>query len=233
MTNGKRYSLEGCKRSYNKAYAGGWDFHRHQKADRAYARVLVEKCNLPQGTRLLDVGCGTGWYAHLFAEQGLVSTGVDISEAGIETAKKLHGESCDFMVADAINLPLVDAFDVVFCSDLSLYNVPDLSEVRFIGHKLLSYLVEGGTLIFAYGSNLSQTYSRGMTMHTIQDYEQYWRQIPGHHFLGSYATHAQLCLLLGKWGLSHWVTRVVSLATQIHGRSVRTIYIMRRDSSIS
>ncbi|MCQ4080911.1 class I SAM-dependent methyltransferase [Streptomyces sp. RB6PN25] len=66
---------------------------------------------------VLDVGCGTGEHALLIASHGFRTTGVDISPAAIEQARRKaeeRGLSAEFAVADATELnSWQDRFDTV------------------------------------------------------------------------------------------------------------------------
>ena len=48
---------------------------------------------LPEGTSLLDIGCGPGLYTKRFAEHGLRITGLDFSENSIAYAREHDSES--------------------------------------------------------------------------------------------------------------------------------------------
>jgi SAM-dependent methyltransferase len=67
--------------------------------------------------RLLEVGCGSGYYSEVFADLvrgGVGYTGIDYSEAMIARARSRY-PSTAFEVADATRLPYPDdAFDIVF-----------------------------------------------------------------------------------------------------------------------
>lgn len=67
--------------------------------------------------RALDIGAGAGFFSILLAEQGLEVTGVDISEAMLEQARRLAGErGCRvaFLRMNATELRFPDgAFDVI------------------------------------------------------------------------------------------------------------------------
>jgi 2-polyprenyl-3-methyl-5-hydroxy-6-metoxy-1,4-benzoquinol methylase len=41
-------------------------------------------------TRVLDVGCGNGYWAGLFLERGCTVVGIDLSASGIEIARRAH-----------------------------------------------------------------------------------------------------------------------------------------------
>lgn len=70
-------------------------------------------CNL----RVLDVGCGNGYVLSRYSAAGAVTTGVDITRAGVDLSRKrfhLTGLKGDFLVADAESLPFPDdTFDRV------------------------------------------------------------------------------------------------------------------------
>jgi SAM-dependent methyltransferase len=77
--------------------------------------------------RLLEVGCGSGYYSEVFATLvpgGVSYTGIDYSDAMIARARA-HYPSTAFEVADATRLPYADrAFDVVF-NGVSLMHIID------------------------------------------------------------------------------------------------------------
>jgi SAM-dependent methyltransferase len=78
---------------------------------------IVEAMQPAEGTRWLEVACGTGELATVAARRGANVVGVDLAPALIETAKgqaAADGLEIDYRVGDAENLDLEDAsFDVV------------------------------------------------------------------------------------------------------------------------
>src|SRR5579884_2744505 len=50
--------------------------------------VVLDKTNVGRGTRLLDIGCGTGMLAQLAAQLGASVSGLDASEAELVTTLK-------------------------------------------------------------------------------------------------------------------------------------------------
>ncbi len=77
--------------------------------------------------RLLEVGCGSGYYSEIFATllpSGPRYTGIDYSETMIARARA-HYPATAFEVADATKLPYADAaFDIVF-NGVSLMHIID------------------------------------------------------------------------------------------------------------
>lgn len=73
-------------------------------------RAVIETAGIEEGTRVLDVGCGSGEFLAMLTAVGAIPSGVDPADGMVEIAK-LHG---DARVGDAEHLPFPDAsFDVV------------------------------------------------------------------------------------------------------------------------
>ena len=86
---------------------------------------VVDFTNVKKGSRILDIGTGTGKQAFAFAEKGYDVTGIDLSEAMLKVAnKKNRYKNVNFQVADATNLPFEDnSFDVSSVS-FALHDMP-------------------------------------------------------------------------------------------------------------
>jgi ubiquinone/menaquinone biosynthesis C-methylase UbiE len=107
---------------YDALYSkGGFGYDDAVDSWRAWLkRHYVDEFGLTAGTRLLDVGCGDGFWSMLFAEHDIVVSGCDRSPVGIEVAQARLPEAT-FVVAD-INeqLPFPpSSFDVGFMRGLS------------------------------------------------------------------------------------------------------------------
>lgn len=72
------------------------DFAQNSRVEVQFLRDLVE---LAPGARVLDLGCGTGRHATVFADQGYEVTGVDFSPAMIAAARS-KGSAATFVEAD-------------------------------------------------------------------------------------------------------------------------------------
>jgi 2-polyprenyl-3-methyl-5-hydroxy-6-metoxy-1,4-benzoquinol methylase len=73
---------------------------------------------LPVGSRILDVGCGTGRHCIEFARRGYRMTGLDLSEGMLEVARRnaeSAGVQVDWVLADATDFHFEDAFDGAIC----------------------------------------------------------------------------------------------------------------------
>lgn len=111
--------------------------------------AVLQALNLRTSERVLEVGCGGGYYAYEAAQfvgpAGCICA-TDISEAQIAAARECCADcTCvDCRVADLANLPYDEkTFDVVFCSQVMEY-VPSLDESLREIHRVLR---PGGRLV--------------------------------------------------------------------------------------
>ncbi len=120
---------------------------------RATFQALTDAAGVHPGQRVLDVGCGTGYFARLLAERvgsdGLV-VGVDASREmiGYATHKARRLKNCQFQLGTSESLTVPsERFDVVV-SSLFMHHLPaDLHPVAL--GEMWRVLQPGGTLLTA------------------------------------------------------------------------------------
>lgn len=93
-----------------------------------------------RGLKVLEIGCGLGTDGAQFAEAGADYTGVDLTEAAVELARKrfeLFDLSGQFQTADAEKLPFADnSFDLVYSHGV-LHHTPDTRKAIQEVHRAL------------------------------------------------------------------------------------------------
>ena len=109
-------------------YAKEW--HIPDAADFAAAR----------GLRILEIGCGLGTDGAQFAKADAYYTGIDLTEAAIDLARKrfeYSGLPGEFRIADAENLDFADeSFDLVYSHGV-LHHTPDTARAVQEIHRVL------------------------------------------------------------------------------------------------
>ena len=110
---------------YTKAQASGRDYYRYEFFGPAQAAL----CGDVAGLRVLDVGCGNGYFSRELASRGARVTGIDLSEKSLRVAE-LHclqskaQVTYERVTADDYAQRHAGAFDVVTCMEL-LEHVPE------------------------------------------------------------------------------------------------------------
>jgi len=99
-----------------------------------------------RGKTILDLGCGLGREAVLFAMEGAVVTGIDFSEESIRKAKDLAmkmGVDITFELRNVDRIDFKNEFDVVYCRG-SLHHFPDPKKII---ERSYGFLKEGGVMV--------------------------------------------------------------------------------------
>jgi ubiquinone/menaquinone biosynthesis C-methylase UbiE len=93
-----------------------------------------------RGLRVLEIGCGLGTDGAQFARAGADYTGVDLTDAAVELARKrfeMFGLAGTFRTADAEHLDFADdSFDLVYSHGV-LHHTPDTARAVSEVHRVL------------------------------------------------------------------------------------------------
>src|SRR5205807_1035574 len=143
-----------CGTKFSDAEVGTREFF-----DRVEAHRYAKEWHIPdaadfaaaKGLRVLEIGCGLGTDGVQFAQAGADYTGVDLTEAAIDLARKnfeqrfLPGE---FKVVDAESLDFADeSFDLVYSHGV-LHHTPDIARAVSEIHRVLK--PEGRAIVMLY-----------------------------------------------------------------------------------
>lgn len=119
----------------------------HSPTAERWIKEIRSRLPKRQGLKILDVGCGAGFFSVLLAKDGHRVTGIDLAPEMIEKAGVLAAEEktdCTFMVMDAENLDFSDeSFDVVISRNLTW----TLPHVRCAYQEWVRVLKKGGVLL--------------------------------------------------------------------------------------
>ena len=132
-----------------------FDYHAPRYLENSFTKdtlaevdFLVEELNLPPGSSILDVGCGTGRHAVELARHGYRLTGIDISDGMLEQGAHAAGDAgveVEWVQADAARYTPASTYDAAICvcegavSLLSMTDDPlshDLAILRMVHSAL-------------------------------------------------------------------------------------------------
>jgi SAM-dependent methyltransferase len=104
---------------------------------------------LPQlgGKRVVDLGCGFGWFCRFALERGAAKVlGVDVSEKMISRARETSASSIEYRRADLETFTLPEASHDLVYSSLAFHYVEDLPSIFAVAHRAL---VPAGDFVFS------------------------------------------------------------------------------------
>ena len=135
----------GITENQKEVWATG-DFNQIARQNVVMAEALCEAVDPHPGERVLDVACGSGTAALVAERRYCEVTGIDYVPGLIEQATaraRANGQSIDFRVGDAQNLPFPDqSFDVI----LSVYGVQFAPDQEQAARELLRVCKPGGKI---------------------------------------------------------------------------------------
>lgn len=112
--------------------------------------VLIGKLRMPRGSRILDLGCGSGRHSICLASRGYTVTGLDLSAHSILLAKRSEKPGLQFRRHDML-LPFGhNAYDYLFNFFTSFGYFPTDSEHKTVVTNMSDALKPGGVLLLDY-----------------------------------------------------------------------------------
>jgi len=150
-----RNSWDAAADAYAEGQRSGLDYYRLE----FFGPMHVELCGDVDGLRVLDVGCGSGYFAREMARRGAAVAGIDISRRMIDHAERHEAEEplgIRYLVDDAARLrerfPPA-SFDLA-TSCLALQDMPAIPEVLGAIHSVVR---PGGGLVASITHPCSDT----------------------------------------------------------------------------
>lgn len=113
-----------------------------KRVEVVYNELLCPDNYKLKGKKLLDAGCGTGWFSKPAVERGADVTSMDLGESLLAEVKKKCTTQC--VVGSIMEMPFEDnTFDFIVSSEV-IEHIPDASLAI---HELHRVLKPGGTLV--------------------------------------------------------------------------------------
>ncbi|NQE46661.1 Ubiquinone/menaquinone biosynthesis C-methyltransferase UbiE [ANME-1 cluster archaeon GoMg2] len=207
--------------------------HRSEKQEYAYIKMLIKKLRIKEGAKVLDLGCGTGFYTHILDLAGMDVIGLDYSKEGVYKANETFKE-LEFVIADANRIPFkYNTFDLIFVKGLSLFNTSDFSSTKPLITSFLGYLTDGEWLIIALGSNLrgEQKKDSNWFNHRFDSVKQTLLRLDCSSVEIYYTDRILSPVFLGKFALNKFFTKIllfIALKTKLMGELICVIKKLSR-----
>jgi len=144
-TTANAMEIDGLKARLKATWSAG-DYDRFSRYMEQGARIFYKQLDIPPGSQVLDVACGSGQLALWAARDGVNVTGVDIAPNLVARARaraRAEDLNARFLEGDAEALPFKDgSFDVV----ASLIGAMFAPRPHLVARELLRVCRHGGTI---------------------------------------------------------------------------------------
>jgi ubiquinone/menaquinone biosynthesis C-methylase UbiE len=127
-------------------YTGEVPYYIQAPLRQVERKILI---SISKGSRILDVGCGSGRFSIGAAQEGYDVTGIDITSEAINAAsnkaKRIELNNINFLVGDMTNMPFKDnEFDYVFCPRFSINAVATFQRRQKTIQEMIRVVKPGG-----------------------------------------------------------------------------------------
>lgn len=177
---------------------------------------------LPAGSKILDIGCGTGYFMHYLSKKGFRVYGVDLSREMIQNLRTIYSD-LHVQPADARQLPFEDeTFDAVISIETLRYFEDRLSPLQEAHRVLKKEGVGFFTVAPFYSLNFYGFYNRlchllklkksvscYQTFETVHSFEGLLKKTSFYpffvrgHFFGFYFLLDKIFPQMTQWFLKH------------------------------
>ena len=144
-TNKANYSKKFDNQTYDKYFSNKYDnIYLNPKRNDFEIKKIKEFAN-KDSSKILDIGCGTGYNVNMLTKDGYNITGIDQSKDMINTIKKTY-DNCNVINEDILNATSLtyNDYDIITCLGRTLYEIKD-KETFF--ENCYSLLEDNGLLI--------------------------------------------------------------------------------------
>lgn len=129
---------------------------KRDQLERWARRHYIDEFALTPGMRLLDAGCGEGFWSSIFDRAGLIVSGFDLCFDYVRAGQTKY-PNVALRVGDAAEKKLYPAgsFDVVFCRAISHFYAESLDGAEEVLTNLKTYVKTNGFLLLSMYSDQS------------------------------------------------------------------------------
>ncbi len=147
---------------------------QYSEEQEAKFKTVMQNLRLPQKSRVLDVGCGTGLIIDHLVGRVEFTVGVDVSRGLLQEARKKarSHRHVSLVLADADNMPFADRIFGAVLAITLLQNMPNpgatLDEIKRVSKQTAPIVVTGLKKRFAKEDFAEMLNYAGLTIDTLK-----------------------------------------------------------------
>lgn len=155
----------------------------------AFVKEVLDIADFKAGERVLDAGCGDGFWSRVLSKLGCETVGIDISDVAVKVAKEKSDKNQTFIVADLLKpFPFPkDYFDAVIIG-VTLHHFPSAGDLSNIALNIYSCLKDNGKVVVIEpnGSNPVLRISRIFGRYLVKFFKNISTENETFHSTGTY-----------------------------------------------
>ena len=175
--NNEKYEKKVGNEAYDNFYSKYYDaiFLNKKRHELEFKHITsIEKKN--RVTKILDVGCGTGYMVKLFHDKAYDIIGLDQSEHMISKAQSNYPK-CEFVTNNILTSNIFDfnSFTHILCLGKTIYEIKD--KVAFFDNCISLLSTDGYLIINLVNRKLFKPYVQTKDKDTLYDPEEYGKKV--------------------------------------------------------
>lgn len=177
---------------------------------------LLAACGTVAGLRVLDLGCGQGWFSRQLAARGATVVGIDLSQAQLANARRheaLHPLGIDYHNLDATQIATrwpPGSFDLITAC-MSLHDSPHAGAILHAARQLLP---PHGRITFSIVHPVTAGPNSGWVPTADQSKGQRW--LDDYFAMGPAVLHWRMARLTRHWSTPQWHWTLSEWSRLIH-----------------
>lgn len=175
--NKEKYEKKLDNKAYDKFYSKYYDaIHLNKKRCELELKHITSLEKKTRSTKILDVGCGTGYTVKLFHDKAYDIIGLDQSEDMISKAQSNYPK-CEFVTNNILtsNIFDFDSFTHILCLGKTIYEIKD--KESFFDNCVSLLSKDGYLIINLVNRNLFKPYVQNKDKDTLYDPEEYGKKV--------------------------------------------------------
>ena len=175
--NNKKYVKKTDDAVYDKFYSKYYDsIHLNKPRHEFEFNKITSLSKKTNDTKILDVGCGTGYTVKVFNDKKYNITGLDKSAAMISYAKKNYPK-CEFITNDITDANILDylSYSHILCLGKTIYEIKD--KVAFFENCFSLLSNDGYLIINLTDRDKFNPFVQNKNSNTLYDPEKYGKKI--------------------------------------------------------
>jgi SAM-dependent methyltransferase len=210
-------------------------------SERRRLQTIRRALRLQRGELLLDMGCGSGWFAQLCHEVGAHVVATDIAPAGVAGARDRFPAAARFAVTDAYHTALADeSFDAVVLSEVVEHlddpgaGLAEAARVTKRGGRVLVTVPYRETIVDHLCVHCNQLTPANAHLHSFDDEglcevlaSVGLQPVHTHHMTNKLLELAGFPNISRRW--PYWLWRVIDgLSNRLMGKSAFLLLVAKR-----